>query len=166
MWPLPTPRETADYLHRRQPLPAGVRHRPAARSPAPVEPSPSPPGPELVLALDRAGEFPRLIDEYEEGWWQASDLWRIDCCLDLWSGARVYRCRIVAAADREGALRELVANLSGVVTVTVYAIRRPPTFQEVERIEAANQRIEQLRRRLGPIRTGADLARQVGHLLF
>jgi hypothetical protein len=157
---LPTFRETADYLHRTQPRVARARAA-ASRAAAPLlTPEPEPRGPELVLALDRADEFPALIEQYEDGDWRDKRTWHFDVRLDLvgLQGTRsLYRCLWVAADDQAAALQELRVRACNAQVVTVYAIW--PPLSPVATIEIAdlNARLDRFRRRY-PLPASAEPA--------
>jgi hypothetical protein len=142
---LPTEADAARYIRlRRLGRPKPVRATGRAITPAPPDRDS---GPELVLALERAAEFPRLIEQYDEGDWENRSTWRFDVRLDLVNGQRLYRCWPVDAANRDEALAALLARAGGVATVTVFAIRPPPTLAQIDEIGEQNRRLRQVRAR-------------------
>jgi hypothetical protein len=154
---LPTVAEAVRYLGTRQPRPARARAAAATEAPA-TEGQDE--GPEIVLALDRGDEFPRVIEQYDDFGWRDPHRWQFEVRVDMPSGRRLYRCWAVVAPDRQRALQRLTWRAAGTLVVTVFAIRPPATLAGLEEIDAANDRLRRFRAQQRPPRSAADL----GHL--
>jgi hypothetical protein len=154
---LPTVADAVHYLRTRQPRPPRARAAAAAAEPPAIDGQDD--GPEIVLALDRRGEFPRLVEQYDETGWRNPHRWQFEVRLDMPGGRRLYRCWAVTARDRRQALQRLAGRATGALVVTVFAIRPPATVAGLEEIDAANDRLRRFRGQQGPPRSGEDLGR-------
>ena len=159
----PTGRGVMDYLAAKRPGAARVRSEPR---PAAGGVSPRRAGPTLALALDRADEFPRFIEIYDEGDVRDRNVWRFDVRLDMVRGQTLYRCWSVTAVTYAGAVQSLGLRAGDARVVTIFAVRRPPTLEDLDRIDAANVKLERVRRRCGPWATVDDLGKRVAQLAF
>lgn len=160
---MPTVRGVANYLAAKLP---GVSRVRSSSIPAVGGLSPRSAAPELVLALDRADEFPRLIEQYDAGDSRDRNTWEFEVRLDMAAGQTLYRCWSVSAGNYEQARQRLCERCSRVRIVTVYAVRRPPTLEEIDQVSGYNARIQRVRDRCGPWVTLDDLAKRVAQLEF